>query len=236
MTKWEIARFLGYNNTTKINMAFVAASKECKSIRDKMSKSTKVMVVDYTPEEVVCAMKYFTLSTYTPMVECLLLENFIYRKKPYLLKTKDIKIPNDARSMLYTLWVLKSPPFVCDTCTYLEARTPNRIGAKPRPYCTFHSVYLHKIKPKVNIYKDRCSSQKFFKGEYFIFTDAGVFRSKQCDLKRGIIKKQTKTDFIGIPQNSFYSKRESEEPILILKDIFEDESETSTRKLRIPSE
>lgn len=236
MTKFEIAHFLGYKQITDINKAFVKASEECPSIKAKMGKQTKTRPIDYTEEEVVTAMKYFRHHTYTPMVECLLLENFIHRDKPYAQKEKIIKPPRDAQNMLYFLHILKRFYLCCDTCIYMEARTPRRVGAKPRPYCTFYKVFLHKIKPTPNIYKDRCNSAVFKKGPYPIFTEEGMFSSNQVDLFENKIVIKKNTSFLGIDQKNFFSKRKANEPIIILRDAFDEELKLPEQKLRIPKE
>lgn len=228
MTKNEMAAFFGYKDQKLFHYCFKDAEAECESIRNKKGHYNKNMEVDYTWEETEIALKYFGNHSIlkdrgfgmTPAMKQVFKENFIHRDLPYKMKEKKIKLTSEQRSFIY-LNLKNVSEFhtnlrCCASCAFCEARTMNRVGVKPSPYCNFNGCFLNKVLPRINIYKDHCELYQPIRKSPLIFTPDGVFSIQELTLKK------VKDDMLGIPQSKFKSKRKRGEPITIIKDGFKD--------------
>lgn len=136
------------------------------------------------------------------------------------MKHKEIKIDYHAKNWLYVKRVKHKRLMVCADCMYLTLKAENRVGCTPVPYCTFYDVFLHKVKPKRNIYEDRCPTHQIDWGKHVpIKTSEGYV--SEFDITKDFKVRQNKgKKFYGIKNSEFKSKRNRGEPIVILKDVF----------------
>lgn len=222
MTKKEISIFFGFKDTSLIGRAFKYAEQDCPSILQKKGHYNKNMEVDYTLEECLAALSHIEDAcniahkfSFTPATIQVFKENFIHRDVPYKMKQKRIKINKSQHDFLYL--VKHYQMSVCATCAFLSVNTMNRQGARPSPYCNLYNCFINKVRPKRDIYKDKCESFEYSRATPLIFTSEGVFTIREINYKGEIIPKK---DVFGIPQSAFKSKRKRNEPIVILRDGF----------------
>ena len=212
MTKREIAELCGWTSVTIINRAFKEAEKECPSIKAKTGHYNKIRSVDYTLEEFLIASKYITNATYTPVMEQYIIEHFIERPVPFKEREQKPDISKDVKNFLWQYAKYGHRWKSCVTCAYVTPRTFEGTLRKERPYCTFYECFLHKVKPKRNVYFDYCPTFMKTDKEPFIYTPSGAVLFSNY--------KKKDTSMTGTPQSAFKSKREKNEPIYILKDVY----------------
>jgi hypothetical protein len=226
LTKKEIAEFFGWNNVTLINRAFVKAEQFSDTISKKKGHYNKVRSIDYTPKEVELAMSFMDGCVYTPMMTRILLENFIYRTTPFAVKEKTLKLSREQQKFAFLYRYHKNIkqkfPLVCTSCRYLEPRSIKKAFSKPSPYCRYHELFLNKIKPKINILKDRCKEYQTIKKKTYpyIFTKDGVFSLYDFNVQTGVFRKKQMSHSLLSTQEQFSDKRKKDEPIMIVRDIF----------------
>lgn len=223
MTKNEMKDFFMFSHMTKIAKAFKLAEQDCPSILQKKGHYSKMVEVDYTLEECLAAIKYLPNIDYgctiTPAMIQVFTETFIHRDTPIKVKHKEIKLNTHAKDWLYIKRIKKFRKQACCCCMFLILKTPNAAGRKPTPFCTFYDCFLNKVKPKRDIYKDRCPTFKMDWGKHVpILTTNGYVSEFMIDRH---FKVKTNNKMMGIKQSEFKSKRKKDEPIVILKDAFE---------------
>ncbi|MCQ2086516.1 MAG: hypothetical protein MJZ37_00370 [Bacilli bacterium] len=223
MTKKEIATLFGWKCVTAVNEAFVKAESKCQSIKDKKGHYNKKTSIDYTLEETLIAMDCLrSKMTFTPMMKRYLIENFIHRDTPYALKEKPLHIPREVRHFIYWWGISEGRLQVCVSCGYFAVRTPNKQNAKPQPYCTFYERYFNHLTNKINIYKQKCPTYIKSNTTPYVFLETGPVLVDQVDRdNKKLLPAPVKT--LGFDQSAFKSKRKKNEPIIILRDAFEDD-------------
>lgn len=205
MTKKELSKLFGYSEEF-FHKFFREAAKVSPSIKAKNNKSTVSKVVDYTLEECLLALSFLPRANEAQVQY--LKENFIERDGLYEDRTKrKVKLSSDAQHFLFLYKNANYHVAVCNTCTFLTGRKPNKAGTKFSPYCNLYGRFLNKT--KLNVYRDRCESYEY--------TEAPA-RLWGSDLPQNIdidCKREKKT--LGIDDSKFISKRlNKDDPIVLL--------------------
>lgn len=218
MTQKEIAEYLGLKSDRVVWDAFKKAEKESQSIAAKVKQYNKMKSRDYTKEEFLIALKYFDLSKMVltlPMVQ-FVLDNYIERNTPYKERKKRNLLTLSERKFLdfYKLGNNKKRNRCCVNCAFITPRGFEGVVRYERPYCMFYECFLHKVKPKRDIYFDSCPTFRKSNKEPYLYLQTGPILVSQYGKEN--------TSMAGIPQSKFKSTREKGEPIYILQDCFED--------------
>lgn len=176
MTKKEIALLFGYSEEFIHRIFRNAANSKAPigiNLKSKNNHSTKVKVIDYSLEECLFALHYIPA---TPMQIQYLKENFIKRDTLYENRQKDknIKLSSKAKNFLWLYKHAIGKRHVCSTCAFLIARKPNRSGCKFAPYCNLFSRFINTVKPKIDIYNDKCEMFKLSNKAPYIFNEKGI--------------------------------------------------------------
>ena len=218
MTQKEIAEYLGLRSVTLVNSAFKKAEKESPTIAAKVKQYNRLKSRDYTKEEFLIALKYFDLDRMVltlPMIQ-FFLENYIERDTPYKEKKKRSLLTASERRFIdfYRLRGREYQHKCCANCLYITPRGFEGVVRYERPYCMFYECFLHKVKPKRDIYFDYCPTFRKSNREPYLYLQTGPVLVSQYGKEN--------TSMAGIPQSEFKSTRAKGEPIYILRDCFED--------------
>lgn len=215
----EISEYLGWSSDTIIRTAIRYACEDYPQLRQK--EYSRIKSRDYTLEEFLIICEYLPIVRekssltgfiFTPAMKAFVIDNFIHRKSPSKIAEPKHKMPVEINKFLYFYKCNKALWKSCVTCIYLAPRVPKGTLQKEKPYCTFYECFLHKAKPKRNIYFDKCLTfRRSYKSPY-LFLENGAVREKDFQ--------KYKTDMAGIEQANFISKRPEGEPMYTLMDIF----------------